>query len=256
MDDTRLYGRMHASLRVFVRLLGAASARSRAVELEGVTAAVTPATPHRSLMNSVVYENAGDLERALPDLEQLYEEAAIRAWTVWVPAHDTASAQRLSQAGHALDAAPTAMGMELDHLATPRPHDLDVDPAPSVETLAALNDRAYELAQPDFTTAIDSLPGMHAHVARLDGKPAACVGASDHDGDCCITLVATLPEARGRGLAGALMAMALHAARDRGCTTTTLQATKAGYPVYRRLGYRDLGPIQMWERRLSPTEQG
>jgi GNAT superfamily N-acetyltransferase len=252
MDDTRLYRRMHASLREFVRLLGAASARSRAVELEGVTASVTPATPHRSLMNSVVYETAGDLERALPDLEQLYEEAGIRAWTVWVPAQDTATAQRLSRAQHVLDAAPTAMGMQLDRLTAPRPHAVDIDPAPAVETLAGLNDRAYELAQPDFTTALESLAGMHMHVARVGGEPAACVGAYDHERDCCITLVATLPEARGRGLAGALMALALHEARDRGCTTTTLQATKAGYRVYRKLGYRDLGPIQMWERRTTP----
>jgi hypothetical protein len=42
---------------------------------------------------------------------------------------------------------------------------------------------------------------------------------------------------------------ALHDARGRGCTTTSLQATKMGQPVYSRLGYRGLGPVQMWERR-------
>jgi GNAT superfamily N-acetyltransferase len=249
MDDTRLYGRMHDSLREFVRLLGAASPRSRAVELAGVSASVTPVTPHRSLMNSVVYETAGDLERALPELEQIYEEAGIQAWTVWVPAHDTATAQRLSQAGHALDAAPIAMSMELDRLTVPRPGDLDLDPEPELEALAALNDRAYELAQPDFATALESLPGMYIHIARVDGEPVSCVGAYDHEGDCCITFVATLPQARGRGLARALVVHALHDARERGCTTTSLQATKVGYPVYRKVGYHDLGPIQMWERR-------
>jgi len=45
------------------------------------------------------------------------------------------------------------------------------------------------------------------------------------------------------------MTRALLDARERGCTTTSLQATKMGQPVYDRLGYRDLGPIQMWERR-------
>ena len=35
---------------------------------------------------------------------------------------------------------------------------------------------------------------------------------------------------------------------DRGCTTTTLIATRAGAPVYERLGYRDVGHLQMWER--------
>ena len=42
---------------------------------------------------------------------------------------------------------------------------------------------------------------------------------------------------------------ALADARERGCTTTTLVATKMGHPVYARLGYRDLGRVQMWERR-------
>jgi len=251
MDDTRLYARMHANLREFVRLLGAASPRARAVELAGVSASVTPVTPHRSLMNSVVYETAGDLERALAELGQVYEEAGILAWTVWVPAHDTRSARLLSEAGHVLDAAPIAMSMELDRLTARRPHELDLDPAPTVQTLAGLNDRAYELERPDFTTALESLPGLVVHVARVDGQPASCVAAHDHDGDCCITFVATLPQARGRGLAGALMALALHEAHNRGCTTTSLQATKLGSPVYRKMGYRDLGPIEMWERRTT-----
>ena len=61
--------------------------------------------------------------------------------------------------------------------------------------------------------------------------------------------MATVPEARGRGLARKLMTHALHEARDRGSTTTSLQATKMGYPVYAGLGYRDLGALQVGERR-------
>jgi hypothetical protein len=45
------------------------------------------------------------------------------------------------------------------------------------------------------------------------------------------------------------MRRALVDARERGCTTTTLQATQMGQPVYSRLGYRDYGRVQMWERR-------
>ena len=71
----------------------------------------------------------------------------------------------------------------------------------------------------------------------------------DHEGDCWITFVATFPEARGRGLASALMTRALLDARERGCSTSSLQATKMGQPVYERLGYCDLGSVQMWERR-------
>jgi GNAT superfamily N-acetyltransferase len=99
--------------------------------------------------------------------------------------------------------------------------------------------------------AVRELPGVILHVARADGRPASVVGTHDHGGDSCIVYVATLPEARGRGLASRLMAHALHEARGRGATTTSLQATKMGYPVYARLGYRDLGALQMWERRVT-----
>jgi hypothetical protein len=45
------------------------------------------------------------------------------------------------------------------------------------------------------------------------------------------------------------MLHALCDARERGCTTTSLQATARGKPVYERLGYRDIGAVHMWERR-------
>jgi hypothetical protein len=43
----------------------------------------------------------------------------------------------------------------------------------------------------------------------------------------------------------------LHDARERGCATTSLQATKLGHSIYARLGYRDVGAVQMWERRAD-----
>lgn len=252
MDDSTLYARMHANLREFCRLTGGASPGARVAELPGVTASVVPATPDRSLMNSIVYEAPADLERALPDLAEMYSEAGIRAWTVWVPAADERSAALLSDAGHVMDADPAVMCMELGGFDLPRPGDVDLVEDPTVETFMELNDRAYGFDTPDLVTGIRELPGVVFNVARLDGEPIACAGGHDHDGDCCITFVATLPAARGRGLARKLMILALRDAIDRGCTTASLQATKMGYPIYAKLGFRDLGPLQMWERRVAP----
>jgi predicted acetyltransferase len=64
-----------------------------------------------------------------------------------------------------------------------------------------------------------------------------------------VAFSATTPEQRGRGLASGLLAQALVDARRRGLRTSTLEATKAGTPIYAGLGYRDLGVIQMWVRR-------
>ena len=54
----------------------------------GVTACVSPARPERSVVNSVVYDDAEALIAAIPALAVTYEDAGIAAWTVWVrPGH-------------------------------------------------------------------------------------------------------------------------------------------------------------------------
>ena len=65
-------------------------------------------------------------------------------------------------------------------------------------------------------------------------------------------LVATVPEFRGRGLCSELMRPALRSARETdGCTTTTLEGSPMGEPVYDRMGYRSLGRFGLWEKRQS-----
>jgi len=66
-----------------------------------------------------------------------------------------------------------------------------------------------------------------------------------------IILVATLSAYRGRRFASGIIRHLAADAAERGCETTTLIATKAGAPIYERLGYRDVGWIDMWERSAS-----
>ena len=91
--------------------------------------------------------------------------------------------------------------------------------------------------------------GDNLHV--YESEDASVLGILDCDGDASVIFVATLPEARGRGLAGGLLAAALLEARERGNDISTLQATKLGEPVYTRLGYEKFGAIQMFERRRA-----
>jgi GNAT superfamily N-acetyltransferase len=51
----------------------------------------------------------------------------------------------------------------------------------------------------------------------------------------------TVPAAPRRGLATALSAHAVAAARERGCTTASLQSTAMAEGVYAGVGFRDLG---------------
>ena len=242
--------RMLASMRAFFRTITGPSEGSQFVELDGVLATVTPAVPDRSLPNSVLYESEQELEATLDGLARIYDEAGVRAWTVWTPFYHDRARELLAAAGHVLDAHPEAMTADLAQVEAPRETDPEPDARPSAADVGEINDRAYGLTKTFSVVMGDAeLSPGEAYVGRVDGTPAACVVTNDHEGDCSVWWVAVAPEARGRGLAAGLMRRALHAGRERGCEISTLQATKLGQPVYERLGYRRLGAIEMWERR-------
>jgi len=175
----------------------------------------------------------------------------VHAWTVWVPEADRDSARMLEDAGHRLDATPAAMVLDLDDMPPPDPGDLDWDAEASIEEVCEINDRAYGYPDGTFARGMGSPADgvLRFYRARLDGGAVCVVGTLDLDGDCGVYWVATLPEARGRGLTSRLMHVALEEGRERGNDISTLQATKLGQPVYERLGYRSLGTLEMWELR-------
>lgn len=233
------------------RAVAEGSAGARVVEAERVMAALVPALPERSVFNSVLYERPESLANARDELARAYDEAGIRAWTVWVPEDDRASAELLAAAGHVLDATPRAMVLDLSDLTAPDPGDLEWTGQGSLDELKRINDAAYGDEPGTFDKGIGNPPkgAWRTYTARLDGQPASVLATIDFDGDCGIWWVATLPQAQGRGLAGRLLHVALAEARERGMETSTLQATKLGRPVYARLGYEDIGELQMWELR-------
>jgi GNAT superfamily N-acetyltransferase len=239
------------SMRAFFRLVGRSSEGAHVIELDGVIGSVCPMVPERSLPNSVVYETEEALIAALPELTRRYDGAGIGAWTVWTPEADRRAATALADAGHALDADPAGMTLDLDDLGAPEgdlEHRTGDDLVPVV---ASINDRSY----PFEGTPFSDFSSRHPHgvtrnyVAYADGEPASALMILPVDGDASVWDVATLPEARGRGLTTRLLRRALWDARAEGCDISTLQATKLGEPVYARLGYRRRGALQMWEHR-------
>jgi GNAT superfamily N-acetyltransferase len=143
------------------------------------------------------------------------------------------------------------MGMEISELRAPAP-DVTIEFRDELDMpeVARLNEIAYGWPPGDFgAVAQTEIPDTYAHFASLDGETVGTVVTWDHGDDSEILWVATLPEARGRGISKQLMARAITAAGERGRLTTTLVATRLGRPVYKRIGYRDFGAIQMWERR-------
>jgi GNAT superfamily N-acetyltransferase len=252
MDDATLAARQLRSQREMYRAMGSASPGARVVEADGgVLAAVVPARPDRSVVNAVVYEDGAALVAARDTLAAVYAEAGVVAWTVWTRPGDEEVPRALAAAGHRHDAQPLLMAAAIGELDVLPRRELDLEPAPAWADAARINDACYgQDPQHSFAAAFGGFDAR-LYVARLDGEPAACAGARWHEGDCGIYFVATLPHARGQGVASELLRTALRDARAAGCETTSLEATALGAPVYERLGYRPLGRLGMWELRAG-----
>jgi GNAT superfamily N-acetyltransferase len=109
---------------------------------------------------------------------------------------------------------------------------------------AASQKRLLELFGP---VALD--PPMHTYLATLDGRPVATSQLFLGAGVAGIYNVTCLPEARGRGIGTAITRAPLLEARRQGYGVSILQASRLGYPVYRRLGFLDLGRLNTYQLR-------
>ena len=251
LDQGELRRRAIAGVREEVVAFGSGGEGSRLIRRPGLLAAVTPATPQRSLFNSVHYTDPAVLAAELDALAEAYESAGVRAWTVWVPDFDRETAALLESRDHVLDAAPRAMALELVDLGPepPRPEGIEQRPGDAA-TAALLNDLAYGYGPDGFRAGLGAADtSIRWHAAFEGEEQVSCVGEIRVGDDCLVTGVATPPEHRRRGIAGWLVWKVLDDARAAGLSTGSLQATKAGAPLYERMGFADHGFIEMWELR-------
>ena len=150
-------------------------------------------------------------------------------------------------------------GMEADELLPPRRPAADLDVRRVADDamgrdLAELNAVAYHMPADAFDCIANMLlwhADSYAYVGYLSGKPVTCAAALPVEGTVYIALVATLPEAQGKGYAETVMRQAVAEGQQAmGTTRTTLHASDMGLPVYRAMGYRPgprmvfLGPAQ------------
>jgi ribosomal protein S18 acetylase RimI-like enzyme len=114
-------------------------------------------------------------------------------------------------------------------------------PAPAVTALerieASLNQAAYA-AQPRYIGYLEQRPVASAALV-LDGGVAG------------VYAVATLPEARHRGIGRAMTVRPLLDARRDGYRVAVLQASPMGYPIYERLGFRDVCHYALYLQGVS-----
>ncbi len=246
-------------IRGFIRWLGTASQGAVSWEAPGLSAAVVPMAAERSIINSVIADDSAALRDGYEELSRAYLDAGVDAWTVWIHEGDADARSFLEEQGHAFDGAPVAMTLEL---ASRPPEDvggLDWDSDATFEELGRINDLAYGY-EPATGMANALLPPQHdmpirLYRARVESETACVLGTLDVGRDAGILFVATKPELRGRGLASRLLAVALAEAEQRGMTTSSLQASALGSPIYERLGYSTCFSFHIMERHFRPRSR-
>jgi ribosomal protein S18 acetylase RimI-like enzyme len=233
------YQRMEANLLASWERYATASAGAFLRRAADVTVAVFPASPERVVYNNALLGRGLDHARAdsaIRLLEELYASAGLDGYAVWAHESEAATRACLKKRGYHVDTTTRAMSMSLAAIgmAQPRPRLPSAGWPQYVQVLGALGAPEGLLVDMDPT-------GFHAAIGCVDDQRVAAAVAYDHGGDCGIYNVGTMPHARRQGLATALTAQLLHDARQRGCTSASLQATEMAEHLYAELGFRDLG---------------
>lgn len=97
-------------------------------------------------------------------------------------------------------------------------------------------------------------PRWAYYLARLDGQPVATTSMFPFAGVAGIYCVATLPEARGRGIGAEITRIALQRAGKQGYRVGILQASGMGFPVYRRMGFATVLTFQLYSWSPQPQQ--
>jgi ribosomal protein S18 acetylase RimI-like enzyme len=228
-----LFDRSLATLVRSLVYLASGSPGAEVSEPSGAAIAAFIRSPEREFLNNAVLTpGAADLGATLDTIEHTYGTHGIERYAVWVHESEREAVGR----GYRYDTSTRTMAMPVAELAAVDTSGLELVPADLGEF--------WRIAEVEGLVSELPAAGAHFYVARHDGEGAATLMALDHDGDCGIYMVGTVPAARRRGIATALSALAVAEARERGCTTTSLQATGMAEGVYARVGFRDLGRFE------------
>ena len=192
-------------------------------------------------------------------------------WTVWPSDRPEHLVDRLIAAGFEDDGAGPLMACDLSAvrgLDDPSPGGLEIRPAATPSDVATIAVFALgSLGDPDpgVTVFGDTLarvasepePRLRLFGGWLDGTLVSSSGLFTGSGIAGIYAIATDEAHRGRGFGRAVTAAAMAAGRALGHDTSVLLSSDLGLPVYRRLGFREVGSVRFlrWPGGL-PSDVG
>lgn len=197
-----------------------------------------------------------DPERVVGEAIEFMAARAV-PWLLWVrEGIDDALLDAGRRAGLVDAGGPPAMGLPEIPTIPPPPDGLRieiVDDDAGLETFRDLGARGFEMPREIIDVVVtESMladPSMVLVVGRVDGVPVSCAIVVVTETTAGVYNVATPPEHRRRGYGAALTWAAVDQGARLGCDHSVLQASELGAPVYRQMGYRDLGRYVQLEGR-------
>ncbi|HLF87344.1 MAG TPA: GNAT family N-acetyltransferase [Anaerolineales bacterium] len=207
---------------------------------------------------------AEDVEEHINDTLAWFNTRGVRAFTWW-PDTGTNHLEwegALIPRGFTLDQNTPGMAVDFADLPASVPHPTNFTICP-VEDEVALHTwtrifmHGYGLPEAwtgDFFDLLNSL-GMtlpfHHYLGYLDGNPVATSTRYLGAGVAGIYNVATLPEARGKGIGAAITLQPLLEGREMGYRAGILQSSDMGFRVYQRLGFKHLCQMEHFYKSLE-----
>jgi GNAT superfamily N-acetyltransferase len=209
-----------------------------------------------SLLNSIM-DACLSPQQVPPIIERIIADARLRKvpvlWWIGPSTRPVDLATRLINSGFSIDEDGPGMAADLENLndRLPSPEGLSIQPAlddgawwawsrTMAKGFEAPPER-YEFAVNTWHNLISELnpTTTQAYTAWLDGSPVATSLLQLGGGVAGIYSVATIPEARHKGIGAQVTLYPLHQARQMGYKVGVLQASEMGLSVYKSLGFQE-----------------
>jgi ribosomal protein S18 acetylase RimI-like enzyme len=212
------------------------------------------------IFNGVIARAADVDPRTIGSVKAWFRRGGLPfTWWVTPSQHALGLGTRLEDAGMVRDEEIPGMALPRSALGNPPsgPADLRVEPVTDEtsfetfgQTLNAGDFQTSEEIARMFPDLLRAEPGDHRFrffVGYQGDRPVATALRFCSDGCVGIYGIATIPEARHRGIGARMTYAALRDGFDSGGgSTAVLQATPLGYPVYRRMGFIDIGKFRTY----------
>ena len=255
-SDEALITAIRANMGDFFRLVSRATHEEQ-FENERFTRWYTPLTHpwFNGVLSTKPFEEAD--EAFIAETIRYFRDKGVDTFTWWMDPPLQAADWKTALSKHGFGFSDDTPGMALDlqtlNESQPPVDGLEIRVVADEESLRAwtnvfINGYGLPTDWEDTVFELWGRLGLHFpvqnYIGYLNGKPVSTSCLFFGGGAAGIYNVATLPEARGKGIGAALTLKPLQDARKMGYRIGTLQSSEMGYNVYKRLGFRHLCRIE------------